>query len=242
MDMTTLCRSMSSLASYSMETKESPPETDGQQLIASGTRLSSRVWYRHFKTPRGDPIGNGRLGSLRPRMPCSACSCLSMLGWVLNWNPSLAPVATPTRMNASSSPPRISSIIVPCTSIPSTPPSFLSVTLSFSSILRETPSWATAGAPPPLLATAPPPASIDIEALDISSPSAASDARNLLVLAAPPLAPPSLSPRVGPACDLIVSSARPPRAPMPMPPDPLPPNPPTLLPSSSDPMPKRSSS
>ena len=42
-------------------------------------------------------------------MPCSACSCLSMLGWVLNWNPSLAPVATPTRMNASSSPPRISS-------------------------------------------------------------------------------------------------------------------------------------
>mmetsp|Transcript_3940 Transcript_3940/g.16069 ORF Transcript_3940/g.16069 Transcript_3940/m.16069 type:complete len:223 (+) Transcript_3940:481-1149(+) len=212
---------MRSDASYSMETNDSPPETDGQQLIARGTALSSRVWYRHLSTPSGEPIGKGRLGSLRPRMPCSACSCLSMLGWVLNWNPSLAPVATPTRMKASSSPPRISSIIVPCTSIPSIPPSFLRVTLSFSSILRETPSWATAGTPPPGLGFM---AKLSMD-IATSSPSAASDARNLLVLV-PPFAPPSLSPRVGPACDLIASSAL--GRDMP-----APPNPPTLLPSSS---------
>ena len=41
--MTTLCRSKSSVASYSMETKDSPPETEGQQLMDSGTLLSSRV-------------------------------------------------------------------------------------------------------------------------------------------------------------------------------------------------------
>ena len=43
MEMTTFWRSKAAVASYSMLTYDSPPETLGQQLMDSGTMLSSRV-------------------------------------------------------------------------------------------------------------------------------------------------------------------------------------------------------
>ena len=122
MTMETFSYSMPSEASYSIETKDSPPDTDGQQLITIGTLLSSLVWKRHFKIPSGLPHGNGRFGSFNPKIPSLACNCLSMFGCVLNWYPSFAPVSIATFTNASSSF-WISIIIVPCTSMLSKPPS-----------------------------------------------------------------------------------------------------------------------
>ena len=82
MTMETFSYSMPSEASYSIETKDSPPDTDGQQLITIGTLLSSLVWKRHFKIPSGLPHGNGRFGSFNPKIPSLACNCLSMFGCV----------------------------------------------------------------------------------------------------------------------------------------------------------------
>ena len=62
-------------------------------------------------------MGNGRFGSFKPKTPSLACNALSMFGCVLNWKPSFRPVATATRINASSWAPSIASIIVPCSSM-----------------------------------------------------------------------------------------------------------------------------
>jgi hypothetical protein len=62
----TLCRSNAALASYSMLTYDWAPDSEGQQLMVSGTSDSSAVWKRHLSTPRGAPVGKGRCGSLSP--------------------------------------------------------------------------------------------------------------------------------------------------------------------------------
>mmetsp|Transcript_7498 Transcript_7498/g.22571 ORF Transcript_7498/g.22571 Transcript_7498/m.22571 type:complete len:243 (+) Transcript_7498:170-898(+) len=144
MMMETFSYSMTSEASYSMETKDSPPDTDGQQLMTIGTLLSSLDWKRHFKIPSALPQGNGLFGSFNPKIPSLACNCLSMFGCVLNWYPSFAPVSILTFTNASSSF-WISIIIVPCTSMLSKPPSLDKWTFNFSSTMMLTDSCGTCG-------------------------------------------------------------------------------------------------
>ena len=39
------------------------PDTEGQQLMVSGTSDSSFVVKRHLSTPKGAPVGKGRAGS-----------------------------------------------------------------------------------------------------------------------------------------------------------------------------------
>mmetsp|Transcript_12803 Transcript_12803/g.44508 ORF Transcript_12803/g.44508 Transcript_12803/m.44508 type:complete len:218 (+) Transcript_12803:1800-2453(+) len=207
----TLCRSNCCVASYSIDTNVSPPETDGQQLMDSGTTLSSLVCMRHLRIPRAEPVGNGRLGSLRPRMPSLECSALSMLGCVLNWKPRTSPVRIATRTYASSSLATDSSM-VPCTSRLSMPPSFRSWHTSFSSMATLTGSWGTAGAAE---AAAPAPGA-DLGS-STSSPSAFSDSRKLLVFALLP----STMPFLGPA--LALGASAPPDMPPKPPPPPKPP-------------------
>mmetsp|Transcript_17379 Transcript_17379/g.43671 ORF Transcript_17379/g.43671 Transcript_17379/m.43671 type:complete len:242 (+) Transcript_17379:3666-4391(+) len=103
--------------------------------MVRGTRLSSFVCNRHLRMPSSLPVGNGRDGSLSASTFCELYAALSMLGCVLNWNCLLGPDATATRMKASASL-FTTSDIVPCTSRFSSPPCLLSVTLSFSSMLR----------------------------------------------------------------------------------------------------------
>ena len=64
----------------------------GQQLMSSGTRLSSLVASRHLRTPSAEPVGKALEASVRPRVDSVEKSCLLILGCVLNWKPGFSPM------------------------------------------------------------------------------------------------------------------------------------------------------
>lgn len=99
------------------------PNKGAQMLyqIRLGSRLARLTWQRqgynlkpgaslycwvtcmrHLRIGRAEPVGKGRSASLRPSTFC-AYSALSMLGCVLNWYPSFAPVSIITRTRACAS-------------------------------------------------------------------------------------------------------------------------------------------
>ena len=77
---TTFCRSNSAKDSYSMLTKDSPPEMEGQQLMDSGTRLSSLVCATPTKTVTHKFAPHSSILNLPSCMLHRRCIAISVVG------------------------------------------------------------------------------------------------------------------------------------------------------------------